>query len=182
MKFIAKRPEMWYIEQEVTTNMNQIVELYPPERLAWLRVRIERTRKLLWALAIAAAAACVALCLTTDNFNLYRRLAQCIAVSVGAGWLIIYFGTYVVRDGRRELEHAANLTDEREQITGTVTVLRQKVRLRSSITLRKVRVENEDGSRVLNVHIDKADQLRRAGERLTLYVSHGYITAYEVAE
>ena len=29
---------------------------------------------------------------------------------------------------------------------------------------------------------DKADQLKRAGERLTLYTVHGYVVAYQKAE
>ena len=162
--------------------MNPIIELYPPERLERLRGRVGVLRRCFWGMALLAAVVCLVLTLTADNFNVYRRLAWCIGISVGTGWLIIYFGTYYVRDGRRELEHAAHLADgEREAVTGKVTVLRQKVRIRSSITQRRVRVDTAEGSRTLNVNIDKADQLRKAGERLTLYVVHGYITAYEVA-
>ena len=34
----------------------------------------------------------------------------------------------------------------------------------------------------LSIHLDKADQLKKAGEYLRLYVTHGYITAYEVMD
>ena len=50
------------------------------------------------------------------------------------------------------------------------------------MTLRKIRVETAAGNRDLSIDIDKAPQLRRAGEYLRLYVSHGYIVAYEVTD
>ena len=46
--------------------------------------------------------------------------------------------------------------------------------------MRKVLVETEDGPVNLSIHIDKAEQLRRAGKLLKLYTVHGYIVAYEV--
>ncbi len=110
-------------------------------------------------------------------------LLRCICVSVATAWIVIYFGIYVVRDGRRELEHARHLAEgQRETVTGTVTVEKLKVHVRNSITLRKVRVDTEDGPVSLSVHIDKADQLKRAGKRLTLYTVHGYVVAYRQAE
>ena len=89
----------------------------------------------------------------------------------------------MVRDGGRELKHARYLADgPRQAVSGRVTVQKLKVRIRNSVTLRKVRVESEQGPVTLNLHIDKTEQLRRAGEWLTLYTSHGYIVAYEVMQ
>lgn len=162
---------------------SEIVELYEPERLARLEKRRALTKKLLIALALGALAVCVTLTARVNTRNIYQMLLACICVSVGAAWIIIYFGVYVVRDGGRELEHAKHLTEgERESVTGRVSLQKLKVRIRGSVTLRKLRVDTDKGPVTLSVHIDKAEQLRRAGEWLTLYTAHGYVVAYQKAE
>ena len=163
--------------------MHPIVELYPPERLERLKRRRKWVRLLLILLAAAALAVCVVLTCRVNTRNIYDMLLACICVSVGTAWIIIYFGIYTVRDAGRELEHAKHLAEgPREAVTGRVTLLNQKVRVRNSITLRKLRVETKKGPVLLNVHADKAEALRRAGERLTLYTVHGYVTAWQQAE
>lgn len=160
-----------------------IVELYPPERLEKLARRRKLVKRLLWALALGALGVCAYLTARANTRNLYRMLLACICVSVGAAWIIIYFGIYHVRDVGRELAHASHLQNEpREEYTGRVTLQRLKVRIRNSITLRKVRVDTDRGPVNLNVHIDKTEALRRAGEYLTLYAVHGYVVAYAKAE
>lgn len=161
----------------------KIVELFDPARLARLEKRRIWTRRLLWALALAALAVCIILTALVNTHNIYRMYLACVCVSVGAAWIIIYFGIYVVRDGGRELEHAKHLAEgPREAVTGRVSLQKLKVRIRNSVTLRKVRVDTEKGPVNLSVHIDKSEQLRKAGERLTLYTVHGYIVAYQKAE
>lgn len=163
--------------------MNPIVELYSRERLAALERRRNLTRRLLWFLALAALGVCVVLTAVTDTRTLYEHLLACVCISVGAAWIIIYFGIYTVRDGGRELEHARHMEGEsREMVEGKVTLQKLKVRIRNSITLRKLRVETAEGPVSLSVHIDKAEQLRKAGPWLRLWVVHGYVVAYEVME
>ena len=160
-----------------------VVELYPPERLEKLARRRKAVKILNWVLAFAALAVCVFFTARANTRNLYQMLLICVCVSVGTAWVIIYLGIYVVRDGRREVEHAEHLAEgERQAVTGRVTVEKVKVQIRGSIALRKVRVETEEGPVSLSVHIDKADQLKKAGERLTLYTVHGYVVAYQKAE
>ena len=160
-----------------------VVELYSPQRLGRLDRRRRVVKRLLWALALAALAVCVFLTSRVNTHNIYKMLLSCICVSVGTAWIIIYFGIYMVRDAGRELEHAAFLAEgERELVEGRVVPLKLKVRIRNSVTLRKIRVETATGNRDLSIDIDKAPQLRRAGEYLRLYVSHGYIVAYEVTD
>ena len=162
---------------------NQIVELYHPERLAKLEKRRRQVKRLLQALALAALAVCIFLTSRVNTHNIYRMLLACICVSVGAAWIIIYFGIYAVRDPGRELAHARHLEEgPRESVTGRVTLEKLKVRVRNSITLRKVRVDTDRGPVNLSVHIDKTEELRKAGEYLTLYAVHGYIVAYQKAE
>ena len=162
---------------------NQIVELYDPVRLARLEKRCAVLRRILLGLALAALAVCIVLTTRVNNRNLYQMLLACICISVGTAWIILYLGTFVVRDGKREIEHAANLAEgPRECVAGRVTVLKLKVRIRNSITLRKLRVDTAEGPVNLSVHIDKAERLCRAGEWLKLYTVHGYVVAYEVME
>ena len=160
-----------------------VIELYAPDRLRELANRRRIVRNLLWELAIAALVLCVIFCFLTNTRNLYKMLLACICVSVGAAWFIIYLGIFVVRDGGRELEHARHLLEgPRQAVTGRVTLEKLKVRIRNSVTLRKVRVDTAEGPVRLNVHIDKTEALRAAGEYLTLYTVHGYVVAYQQAE
>lgn len=158
-----------------------VIELFSPERLERLERRRKTVKRILLALALAALAVCIVLTSGVNTKNFYQRLLSCICISVGAAWIIIYFGVYVVRDGGREIAHAKHLAEgSRETVTGKVTLEKLKVRIRNSVTLRKVRVDTADGPVSLSVHIDKAEQLRRAGRWLKLYTVHGYIVAYEV--
>lgn len=160
-----------------------LIELFPPDRLEKLERRGRVTKYLLLALALVALGVCVWLTSQVNSRNLYAMLLRCICVSVGAAWIIIYFGVYVVRDGKREAAYARHLRDsERQVVEGTVSLVKLKVRIRNSVTLRKLRVETAEGPVSLSVHIDKADQLKRAGKRLRLYTAHGYVVAYEVLQ
>lgn len=163
--------------------MEPIVELYPPERLARLARRRRLVKGLLYLLAAAALAVCVVLTCRVNTHNIYDMLLACICISVGAAWIIIYFGIYVVRDGGRELAHARHLADgPRESLSGQVAILPLKVRIRNSVTLRKLRVETAEGPVECSVHVDRAEELRRAGPRLTLYTVHGYVVAWQRME
>ena len=160
----------------------EIVELYSPERLARLEKRCRVVKDLLWALGLGVMAACVVLTAGVNTRNVQDRLKLCIGLSVGAAWIIVYFSTFVVRNGRRELEHAGHLREgPRQTVTGRVTLLKLKVQIRDSVALRKLRVEVQGGEPVtLNVHLDKAERLPHRGELLRLYTVHGYVVAYEV--
>ena len=130
---------------------NRVVELYAPERLERLDRRRKTVKLLLLLLVLAALGACICFTAQVNTRNYGQMLLRCICISVAAAWIVIYFGIYVVRDGRREIEHAKHLAEGERSVS-------------------------------LSVHIDKADQLKRAGERLTLYTVHGYVVAYRQAE
>lgn len=156
------------------------VELFSHERLTMLEKRRKRVLAVILVLALAAAAVCALLTSRVNTQNIYRMMTACICISVGTAWVIIYLAVFLVRDAGREIRHARHLEEgERQTVEGRVSVLKLKVRVRNSVTLRKVRVETAEGPEILSVHIDKADQLRRAGEWLRLYTVHGYIVAYE---
>ena len=163
--------------------MSPIVELYPPERLERLARRRRHVKLCLYLLALTALTVCVILTCRVDTRNIYDMLLACIGISVGAAWIIIYLGIYWVREPGRELDHARHLAEgPREAVTGKVTVLPLRVRIRNSVTLRKLRVETAEGPVERSILVDRAEQLRRAGERLTLYTVHGYVVAWQQAE
>ena len=160
---------------------NGVTELFPKERLARLERRITVLRWVLSALAVAALTVCIVLTTRANTRNLRQMMILCMSITTGAGWIVIYFYIYGIRQSKRELAHAALLRDgEEELITGTVAVLKQYVRIRGSVRIRKVSVETDSGTRIVNIDDNRAAELRRAGSRLTLHVFHGYIAAYEV--
>ncbi len=160
---------------------NEIVEIYEPKRLEKLEKKRTLTKRLLWGLGLAAFAVCVVLTALVNTRNIQRMLAACICISTVTAWIIVYFSTFIVRDARRELEHAANLAGEpRETVTGKITPLKLKVQIRGSVALRKIRVDTDKEPVTLNILLDRASMLPKNGELTRLYTVHGYIVAYEV--
>lgn len=157
------------------------VELYSDEDLARLHRRARRRRMAHLLLGAAALAACLALIALTGTANAARMEIATILVSTVAGWIILYGEIFAVTPCRREERHARMLRgDEREALTGAVTVTKERVRIRQSITARRVEVRREDGTveRAL-VCETRADALAALGTA-TLYTVHSYVAAYEV--
>ena len=158
----------------------EIVELYGDADMARLKRRITRWRVALWALAAAALAACVVMCALTGTANAARMETTVIVVSVLTGWIVIYGGVFVVSASRRELSHAEMLrSEERQKVTGTVTLTAERVAIRHSITARRVEVQGEGKPIQLLVCQTRAETLAAAGA-CAVYTAHGYVAAYEV--
>ena len=159
----------------------QIVSLYPPERLRQLKRKIKALRILLWVLAAAALTACVVLTCCANTANSSVMMLWTMGISTVAGWIVLYLAIFGVGEGKKELAHASHLVEgEQQAVTGTVLVDPCRMRLRKSISVRKVFVRTPEGEQSFLVNAARAEELRRAGERLTVYVSHGYVAAYEV--
>lgn len=159
----------------------QIVSLYPQERLMQLKRKIKTLRIFCWVLAAAALTACVVLTCCANTANSSVMMLWTMGISTAAGWIVLYLAIFCVGAGKRELAHASHLLDgEQEAVTGTVRVDLRRMRIRKSITVQKVFVRTPEGERQFLVNAARAGELRGAGERLTLYVSHGYVAAYEV--
>ena len=158
----------------------QIVELYDDAAMARLERRIKLWRRALWALAAGALAVCVGLIVRTGTANAARMELAVICVSTLTGWVVIYGGIFVVTAARRELAHAGMLRREaREAVSGVVTVTKERVAIRNSITARRVEVDTDGQPRRLLVCENRAVALAAAGAA-TLYAAHGYVAAYEV--
>ena len=159
----------------------RIVELYSDGDLARLEQRTKRWRRILWALALGALAACVAMAAMTVTENAERMELAAIAVSTLAGWVVIYGRIFIVTAGRRELGHAKMLREEeRERVEGTVKVTAERFAIRGSITVRRVEVQGPQGTRRLLACESRAQALAASGAS-ALYTAHGYAAAYEVS-
>ena len=146
--------------------------------------RLERRRKagmLLAALsALAGLTACIVLCCMTSTANAAHMEPTVIAAGVLGGWLAFAFWSLVAQDAKLEKGHAQMLlAGERTAVPGTVCVTDERLRIRGSITIRKVTVDNGTSVRKLNVNERKAKALQAAGPDITLYAVNGYAAAYE---
>ena len=160
--------------------MNTMIPLYGPEDLRRLDNRIRFTRCLCWALGLAALAVCVTMCCLTTTGSAGRLELCCIAVWTLAGWVVLYLRRFTVAEARLERQHAEMLSrgEAPETLRGRVTVTAEKLRIVGSIRITIVLLENESGTRRLKVCTSRARKLREAGEKLTLYLSNGYIRGY----
>lgn len=159
----------------------EIIELYAPE---YLNRKREKNRKLLWFLALLALVGigvCIALCIGVNTKNSIRRMLWTIAVSALTGWIIIYYYVYSYRATKREIVHGMHLQEgERTTLEGEIEVSKLAYRIRGSVNIRKVTVQTDGGSRTVNICATRGKELSAAGKRLKLWISHGYVAAYEV--
>lgn len=155
-----------------------IMELYTEEDIALLERRVKRHRAALIVLAAAALIACIVLAALANARNAGKLELAAVLVSTVAGWICIYDGVFTVSAGKKEIGHANMLRSEpRERIDGPVTVTDERLRIRGSITVRRV----ETGTQKALVHENRAKRLAEL-PAAALYVAHGYVAAVEVAE
>lgn len=132
-------------------------------------------------LALGCLAVCVGLCagLTTANANRTQLLVT--AVSAVGGWIVIFLLSCVVLPAKRELAHLKTLQGEpRERLVGQVTPEAQRLAIRRSITVQRLRVETDEGPRRVSVNVRALRRLPKLPAQLTLYTAHGYVVAWEV--
>lgn len=158
-------------------------ELYPPACLA----RAESHNRIWTALtaltAIGALATCVVLCCRLTTANADRTQLLVCGISALAGWVVIFFMSRFVLPGRRELAHLRSLQDEpRVRVCGAVTMEPGCVRIPRSITVRKLRVQTEAGSKRVSVNVRGVKNLPPLPATLALYTAHDYVVAWEVVE
>ncbi len=157
-----------------------VVEMYTEEDIALLERRVKRRLAALVVLGAAAFAVCVALALLANARNAGRLELTAVIISTVAGWVCIYGGIFGVSAGKKEIGHANMLRAEpRERIGGPVTVTDERLRIRGSITVRRVEVASETGVQKVLVHENRAERLAELPVT-AVYVAHGYVAAAEV--
>ncbi len=162
---------------------DKTVELYTDGDMEKMKGRVKGWVTALFLLGAAALAVCVTLAALTNTLNAAKMELACVLVSTLAGWLVIYFAVFKVIATGRELRHAEMLrTEERERLEGTVTVTRERFRIRKSVPVRRVEIRATDGEpRKILVCESRAKALEEADPGV-LYAVHGYAAAYEVTK
>ena len=170
------------MDREVVEMPQNIVELYTAEEIARLERRVKRVLTALIVLGAAALIACITLAALANVRNAGRLELAAVIVSTVAGWVCIYGGVFGVSAGKKEIGHANMLRSEpRERIDGPVTVTGERLRIRGSITVRRVEVASETGKQRVLVHENRAERLACLPVT-AVYTAHGYVAAVEVAE
>ena len=159
--------------------MNERTELYSADDVRRLEKKIKTLRLSLILSAAAVLAVCIVLCFRTNTANAERMEYMVIAITVAAGWILLYLRRFALLESRYELGHAKMLREsETEIFQGAVTVSVEKLRIRNSIRFRHVTVETEEKTRRVSVIETKAGTLQKAGKELELSVANGYVAAF----
>ncbi len=161
----------------------KVVELYSSDELKQMEQTNRRWIIGLSIFSAAALAVCISFALRTQTLNAMQMELSAVAVSTVAGWIVLYFALFRVRTGRREIQHAAMLQDEtRDRYAGTVSLLKEQFLIRKSVPVQRVAVQEENGEMVkLLICRNKSKTLEQA-HPTAVYVTHGYVAAYEVAQ
>lgn len=160
--------------------MVQIVELYSDEDLTRLRARVKTWIIALSLIGTAGLAACIVMAASAGTATAERLEQITILTSTVAGWVVLYGVIFVVTAGIRELRHARMLRDEeRIRQEGTPSLTKERVRIKSSITARRVKLSGAEGSPRILV-CDSRSKVLNNPKIKALYTVHGYVAAYEV--
>ena len=139
-------------KREVVVLQEGIVELYSEACLSKLRRKNQIRKRVLIALSLAGLAACAALCFGVNTANAESRKRLVTGLSILIGWVVIYAYIFGYRAAKREIAHGENLAGEpRECVCGTVEDAKQIVRIRNSITARRLKVKSAEGERIVLV-------------------------------
>ena len=158
-------------------------ELYPPAYLARAQAHNRIWTALTALVTVGALAACIVLCCRLTTANADRTQLLVCVISAVAGWIVIFLMSRFVLPGRRELAHLRSLQDEpRIRVCGAVTMEPGRVRIPRSITVRRLRVQTEEGAKRVSVNVRGAKSLPPLPATLALYTAHDYVVAWEVAE
>lgn len=167
--------------------MKTKTELYRREDPGDLKKKYVAWLAVVWVIAAAALAACVLFCVFTDTANAGRMEGCAIAVFTAAGWVDIYLATFVVASLARERAHAERMLEgERKTIQGRTNLAPETIRIRKSISVRRVTVVTGEEKRQLYVDAARSDAMERAlggGEKLCqLDLVGGYVAAFVVCD
>ena len=150
---------------------------YRPEDQDRLKEKEKKARAWVWALAGLTLALCVLFCCLTNTANAGRMEIATLITSCVGGWLVIYGRTFGVQEARHEREHAAYLIEaEQTAVRGKLTVTKERLRIRGSIRIRILLLEDGKATRRLKVNETKVRALRPwDGKTVTLILAGGYV-------
>lgn len=150
---------------------------YLPEDQDRLKEKEKKARAWVWALAGLTLALCLLFCCLTNTANAGRMEIATLITSCVGGWLVIYGRTFGVQEARHEREHAAYLIGaDQTAVRGKLTVTKERLRIRGSIRIRILQLEDGKAIRRLKVNETKVRALRPYdGKAVTLILAGGYV-------
>ena len=157
--------------------MDTIEMLYSPEDIPRLERKIKRERALVWGLSGLTLGLCVLFCCLTTTANAERmELAAIVSSSLG-GWLVIYRRLFCLQDARHELEHARHLLETPgSPLRGRLSVTKERLRIKNSICLRILLLDDGETRRRLKVNETRVKALQKwDGAQVTVLLVGGYV-------
>ena len=157
--------------------MNEHREFYRPEDLDRLKQKEKKERAWVWALSGLTLCLCVLFCCLTNTANAPRMERATLVTSCLGGWLVIYRRVFGMQEARHEREHASYLlTAERTTVRGKVTITKDRLRIRDSIRIRILLLEDGKKTQRLKVNETWVRALRPYnGKTVTLTLAGGYV-------
>jgi len=158
--------------------METRLDLYCREDLPRLKRNIKIQRALVWILAGGTLALCVLFCCLCNSRNAIQMERAAILTSTVGGWLVIYRRLFGLQEAKYELQHAEHLVETpTTSLRGTLTITRERLRIKNSIRIRILLLD--DGQRVhrLMVNESRVRLLERelTGDPVTVRLAGGYV-------
>lgn len=178
---ICRDSDFGFLTQEGSNDiiiyMDTIKELYSPEEFSRLKRKIKRERVWVLALPGLTLALCVLFCCLTTTANAEGMALAAIGTSTVGGWLTIYRRLFGLQEARHELEHARHLADApREQLRGRLTVTKEKLRIKNSIRIRVLLLDDGKQQRRLKVNETRVRQLQELdGKEVVLALAGSFV-------
>ncbi len=154
-----------------------MMDFYRPEDLDRLKQKEKRERAWVWAFAGLTLSLCVLFCCLTTTANANRMELATLITSCVGGWLVIYRRLFGMLDAKHEREHAHYLLSaEKRTVRGKLTVTKDRLRIRDSIRIRILLLEDGKKTQRLKVNENKVRALRPYdGKTVTLTLAGGYV-------
>ena len=160
--------------------MEKRVELYQKDALPEKRARKQKLRTVMLCIAGAGLLACILLCVFATRQNRHILLPITIGASTLTGWIVITYlhGSYGYASA--DVRHCELMVSERRVTqSGRFEKTGDVRRVRSGITMRKVRMTEDGYERILSVNEAVAGRLPDAFSG-TVETVYDFIVAYEV--
>lgn len=157
--------------------MDTIRDFYRPEDLIRLKTKRKRERVTVWALAGVTLVVCVLFCCLTTTRNAQRMELATLITSCLGGWLVIYRRVFGLQAAKHEEEHAAYLLEApRSSLRGRLQITKERLRIKGSIRIRILLLDDGEETRRLKVNETQAPVLRPYdGKTVTLSLAGGYV-------
>ena len=157
--------------------MEPIQYFYRQEDLIRLENKFKRERVIVCALAAVTLALCVLFCCLADSRNAARMELYTVIASTLGGWLVIYRRLFCMQAAKHEREHAQHLLEtELSSLRGRLTVTKERLRIKKSIRIRNLLLENGEGVHRLRVNETKVPQLKKwDGQQVTLRLAGSFV-------